>query len=82
MKRNRNFGLVEKSVIGRQTLNAKHPLGQFTRMHPKEQSTLMLIMRREKAGTNVRYASSIETLENASLEQSASSSMINTTDLT
>ncbi len=81
MKRNLNVGHVGKSVIGRRTRNAKHPLEQFTKMHPKEQSILMLKMERRKSGTNVRYASSIETQGNASLEQSASLSlsMINIT---
>ncbi len=82
MKRNQNVGHVEKSAIGLQTLNVKQPLELFIRMHPKEQTTFILIMKRGKTGTSAKYANSIETQGNASLEQSASLSMINITDLT
>ena len=79
MKRNRSAGHAEKSDIGQRTPNAKHLLGRFTKMHRREQRTLMFTMRRINSEANVRYASSIGTLENASSEQSASLSMINIT---
>ena len=81
-KRNRSAGHAEKLVTGQRIPSAKHLLDRCTRMHRKEPRPLMLEMKRRITGTNEKYASFTETRVNANLEQSASLSTINTTDLT